>query len=52
MARLQLLDVPWHVFGVEKAHDDGVEFVDTVDIQDSAPVSLGLDTTEFDFDDI
>jgi len=52
VARLQLLDVPWHVFGVEKAQDDDIEFVDTVDIQESAPVSLGLDSTEFDFDDI
>jgi initiation factor 1A len=53
VARLQLLDVPWHVFGVEKTQaDDGIEFVDTVDIQESAPVSLGLDSTEINFDDI
>ena len=49
MARLQLLDVPWHVFGVEK-QDDDVEFVDTVEITESTPVSLGLD--EINIDDI
>jgi len=51
VARLQLMDVPWHVFGVEK-QDDDIEFVDTVDIPDSVPVSLGLDDTELNFDDI
>jgi len=49
VAKLQLMDVPWHVFGIEKTQED-IEFVDTVDIPDSAPVSLGLD--EVNFDDI
>ena len=52
VARLQLLDAPWYVFGVEKTHDDVVDFVDTIDIPESAPVSLGLDSGDFNFEDI
>ena len=49
VARLQLLDAPWHIFGVEKEQtDDWIEFVDTVEIKDSAPISLGLSEVEFD----
>jgi len=49
VTRLQLMDVPWHVFGVDKNQDDDVEFVDTVDLpEESAPVSLGLDDINID----
>lgn len=52
VSRLQLLDMPWHVFGVEKDHHDDIQFVETVDISESAPVSLGLDSSDFNFEDI
>ena len=47
VVRLQTLDAPWHVLGVEK---EDVEFIETVDIPNSAPIALEMD--EINIDDI
>jgi len=51
MARLQLLDAPWHVFGVQKEENEDIIFMDTIETgngNESAPISLGIDDINID----
>ena len=47
IARLQTLDAPWHILGAEK---EEITFEETVDIPETAPITLDMD--DVDIDDI
>ena len=45
IARLQTLDAPWHVLGVEK---EDIVFEETIDIPETAPIALDMEDIDVD----